>query len=144
MSYERRDLREFVSIFKVLSESGPWRKFYLDGFVRDADQPGDGPHRLPAVLQLEPLHHLRHHDVQLQAGKALADAGSARAEYLFYTSFIILKEVPPDPMAKRKVSKGVRIMSPDISPQPALRHKQVGFLKVCRVPRHAGAYTENY
>ena len=144
MLYERRDLRQFVSIFKVLSESGPWRKFYLDGFVRDADQPGDRPHRLPAVLQLEPLHHLRHHDVQLQAGKALTDAGSARAEYLFYTSFIKLKEIPPDPMTKRKVSKGVRIMSPDISSQPPLRHKQVRFLKVSRVPRHAGAYTENY
>ena len=142
--YERRDLRQFIIISKFFSESDPWRKFYLDGFVRDADQPGDGPHRLRAVLQLEPLHHLRHHDVQLQAGKALADAGSARAEYLFYTSFIILKEVPPDPMAKRKVSKGVRIMSPDISSQPALRHKQVRFLKIGRIPRHARAYSENY
>ena len=84
--YERLALRQFVSIFKVLSESDPWRKFYLDGFVRDADQPGDRPHRLPAVLQLEPLHHLRHHDVQLQAGKALADAGSGRAQYLIYKS----------------------------------------------------------
>ena len=74
----------------------------------------------------------------------MTDAGSARAEYLFYTSFIKLKEIPPDPMAKRKVSKGVRIMSPDISPQPPLRHKQVRFLKVSRVPRHARAYTENY
>ena len=82
--YERRDLRQFIIISKVLSESGSWRKFYLDGFVRDADQPGDGPHRLPAELQLEPLHHFRHHDVQLQAGKALADAGSARAEHLFH------------------------------------------------------------
>ena len=124
----------------VIKENG----FKYKSQPQPTNPPGDRAHRLPVVLQLEPLHHLRHHDVQLQAGKALADAGSARAEYLLYTSFIKLKEIPPDPMAKRKVSKGVRIMSPDISPQPPLRYKQVRFLKIGRIPRHAGAYTENY
>ena len=44
--------------------------------------PGDRAHRLPVVLQLEPLHHLRHHDVQLQPGKALPDARPVKECFL--------------------------------------------------------------
>ena len=57
-----------------------WRKFDVDGPVRYADQPGHRAHWLPIVLHLEPLHHLRHHDVQLQPGEALPNARSEMAE----------------------------------------------------------------
>ena len=97
------------SVFQPLSrphlvsktKSPSWREFDVDGSVWYADQPGHGAHRVPVVLHLEPLHHLRHHNVQLQPGKALPNARSEMAEYLhgFFSEPIF----SPDPVAERKV-----------------------------------------
>ena len=62
----------------VIKENG----FKYKSQPQPTNPPGDRAHRLPVVLQLEPLHHLRHHDVQLQPGKALPDARPVKECFL--------------------------------------------------------------